>query len=75
MEGKQTSVGLEAYELAAEFTRLGREAVAEAKEESRRLGVPNTCSINGRIYYELPNGELSLEDPGVTPPNNSSAAP
>lgn len=68
MESKQTSVGLEAYELAAEFTRLGREAVAEAKEESRRLGVPNTCSINGRIYYELSNGELSLEDPGVTPP-------
>lgn len=66
MEKKQTSIGLEAYELAAEFTRLGREAVAQAKEDSRRLGVPNTCSINGRIYYELPNGELSLEDPGVS---------
>jgi hypothetical protein len=72
MGTKRKSVGLEAYELAAEFTRLGREAVAEAKEESRRLGVPNTCSINGRIYYELPNGELSLEDPGVTPPAEHS---
>jgi hypothetical protein len=61
------SVSLKAYELAAEFTRLGREAVAQAKEEGSRLGVPNTCSINGRIYYELPNGELSLEDPGVSP--------
>lgn len=27
------------------------------------MGIPNVYSINGRIYYELPNGELSLEDP------------
>lgn len=47
----------------AEFIRIGREAVRDAQEESRRLGVPNVYFINGHTYYELPNGELSLEDP------------
>jgi hypothetical protein len=46
-----------------ELVRIGRRAVANAQEENRRAGVPNVYSINGRIYYELPNGELSLEDP------------
>lgn len=43
--------------------RIARTAVAKAQEESRRLGVPNVYSINGRIYYEMPSGELSLTDP------------
>ena len=48
-----------------EWLRIGSAAVAKAQEESRRLGVPNVYSINGRLYYELPNGELSLTDPYV----------
>jgi hypothetical protein len=28
-----------------------------------KIIVPNTYFINGRTYYELPGGELSLEDP------------
>ncbi len=55
------------YEKAAEFVRIGNAAVRRAQEESRRLGVPNVYSINGILYYELPNGELSREDPYVEP--------
>jgi hypothetical protein len=33
------------------------------QDENRRLGIPNVYSINGIVYYELPNGELSREDP------------
>lgn len=46
------------------------EAIHEAQEESRRLGVPNVYGINGRVYYELPNGELTLEDPGCWDPTD-----
>jgi len=53
------------YARIDEFVRITREAVVEAQEESRRLGVPNVYSINGRIYYELPSGELSTTDPYV----------
>lgn len=54
---------LEQHETIEEYLRIARQAVSDAQEESRRLGVPNVYSINGRIYYELPNGELSLTDP------------
>jgi len=47
----------------AEFSATFREAVREAQEESRRLGVPNVYEINGVTHYELPNGELTTEDP------------
>ena len=46
-----------------DMIQIGKRAVAKAQEASRRAGVPNVYSITGRIYYELPNGELSLEDP------------
>ena len=58
-----SSVSLATYEKAAEFIRIGNAAVRRAQEDSRRLGVPNVFSINGVLYYELPNGELSREDP------------
>ena len=45
------------------YQRIGNRAVLQAQEESRRLGVPNVYSHRGRVYYELPNGELSLSDP------------
>ena len=51
------------YATIDQIVRVGNVAVAKAQEESRRMGVPNVYSINGRIYYELPNGELSATDP------------
>jgi hypothetical protein len=48
---------------AMEIRQIGNRAVHAAQEENRRLGIPNTYFINGRTYYELPDGTLSLEDP------------
>lgn len=53
------------YARVDEFLRIGNLAVAKAQEESRRLNVPNVYCINGRIYYELPSGELSLVNPNA----------
>jgi hypothetical protein len=54
---------LKMYEKVEEFGRIGRLAVEEAQEESRRLGVANVYFKNGRTYCELPNGEYSLTPP------------
>jgi len=35
-----------------EFQRIGNRAVHRAQEESRRLGVPNWYSINGKIVSD-----------------------
>jgi len=51
------------YSKIDELLRIGSSAVAKAQEDSRRKGVPNVYSINGRLYYETPTGELSTRDP------------
>jgi hypothetical protein len=53
----------EASRRADEVAEIMQVAVKRAQEESRRLGVPNVYSIDGILYYELPNGELSPTDP------------
>ena len=51
------------YAKIDELLRIGSSAVAKAQQDSRRKGVPNVYSINGRLYYESPTGELSTSDP------------
>jgi hypothetical protein len=53
----------ETYATIDQIVRIANVAVAKAQEESRRMGVPNVYSINGRIYYETLTGELSASDP------------
>ena len=59
----QHELSLETYKQALEFLRIGNRAVKRAQEENRKKGIPNVYSFNGHIYYELPNGELTKEDP------------
>ena len=59
----ESQLSAETYATIDQIVRVGNIAVAKAQEESRRLKVPNVYSINGRIYYETPTGELSTSDP------------
>ncbi len=59
----ESQLSAETYETIDHIVRIGNVAVAKAQEESRRMGVPNVYSINGRIYYETPTGELTATDP------------
>ena len=56
----------EEYAAIDELVRLGSIAVDDAQAESRRMGVPNVYSINGRLYYETATGELSASDPKIS---------
>ena len=56
-------LSLETYKQALELLRIGNRAVKRAQEENRKKGIPNVYSYNGHIYYELPNGELTKENP------------
>ena len=60
---RQNELSLEAYKQTREFLKIGNRAVRKAQEENRKKGIPNVYSYNGHIYYELPNGELTTEDP------------
>ena len=39
------------------------DAVRKAQAESRAMGVANVYSINGQLYYELPDGEITRTQP------------
>jgi len=59
------------YSRIDDFLRIASSAVAKAQVDSRKRGVPNVYSINGRIYFELPSGELSTTDPYANGPNGT----
>lgn len=56
-------ISTKTYEKAAEFIRIGNEAVRKAQEKNRNLGIPNVYALNGHLLYELPDGTLTTEDP------------
>ena len=56
---------IETYREAAELRRIGNRAVRKAQAENRQLGIPNAYSRRGRLYFELPSGELTEDDPFV----------
>ena len=57
------SLSLEAHKQTREFLRIGNHAIKKAQEENRKKGISNAYSYSGHIYYELPNGELTRENP------------
>lgn len=48
-------------DLSLEILKLGNKAVKKAQENNRKNGIPNVYCINGKIVFELPNGELSTK--------------
>lgn len=46
------------------LTKLGNRGVRKAQEENRRLGIANVYSKDGKIYYQLPDGEITSQKPG-----------
>ena len=47
--------------LSEKILKLGNRAIKKAQENNRRSGIPNVYCINGKIIFELPNGELTTK--------------
>lgn len=45
--------------LSEELLKLGNRAVKKAQENNRKNGIPNVYCINGKIVFELPDGEFT----------------
>jgi len=58
---QKTKLKPETYEKALEYQRIGNRAVRQAQEENHRLGLPNIYSRNGKIVYEMPDGEIIVK--------------
>ncbi|MBU0701483.1 hypothetical protein KKE26_09390 [bacterium] len=53
----------ETYEMLLKITRIGNRAVKKTQEENHKKGLPNVYSKNKRLYYELPDGTITMKDP------------
>ena len=60
---RQDELSLETYKQARKLLQIANRAAKRAQEENRKKGIPNVYDFNGHLYYELPNGELTTEDP------------
>lgn len=56
---------IETYQRFSLYTNLFNKAIEKAKEEIRAKGLPIVFNHNGKIYYELPNGEITTKSPFV----------
>lgn len=43
--------------------KIANNAVREAQKRSLENGVPNVYSKNNVLYYQLPDGTITMEDP------------
>lgn len=53
----------ELYIKGAEIEHIGNMAIKELQKENKKNGIPLVYSINGNIYYELPNGQITNKSP------------
>jgi hypothetical protein len=61
----QTKIPTEVLKETMELKRIGTQSARDAQEENRRLSIPNAYSRNGTLYFELPDGTITQEDPFV----------
>lgn len=59
---KKPKLSRKTYEQTMEIVRIGNAAVREAQAENHRLGLPNIYSRNGKIIYEMPDGEIIIKE-------------
>ncbi len=59
---QKTRLKIETYEKALEYQRIDNRAARQAQEENHRLGLPNIYSRNGKIIYEMPDGEIIVKE-------------
>ena len=56
---KSKSIYQEMIEILTIFTK----AVRKAQAENRKLGLPNVFCVGERIFYQLPDGRITLRIP------------
>jgi hypothetical protein len=43
--------------------QIGNDAVREAQRKSLENGIPNVYSKNGVLYFQLPDGTITMDNP------------
>ncbi len=54
---------VDTHEFLAELGRLCAKGVEDAREENRRLGLPNVEARDGHVVHVMPDGEVRIIRP------------
>ncbi len=46
-----------------EILTIGNRAVKKAQAENHKKGLPNVYSKNKKLYFELPDGTITMKNP------------
>ena len=50
-------------EISESIQRIGTNAIREAQRKSLENGIPNVYSKNGVMYFQLPDGTITMDNP------------
>jgi len=53
----------ETYELTLKIARIGSRALREAHKENHRHNLPNIFTRNKNLYFEMPDGTITTDNP------------
>ncbi|MBT4338072.1 MAG: hypothetical protein HOD63_05750 [Bacteroidetes bacterium] len=54
---------IELYQEAFSIQEIGNKAVKEALKENQEKNIPSVFSKDGKLFYKLPNGEITQKSP------------
>ncbi|HIS37671.1 TPA: hypothetical protein IAC10_13785 [Candidatus Scatousia excrementigallinarum] len=47
--------------MTEKLLKIGNRAIKKAQENNRKKGISNVYSINGKIVFQLPNGDITTQ--------------
>lgn len=62
-----SDITIHSKDLSPLLTKLGNRGVKKAQVENHRLGIANVYFKNGKIYYQLPNGNITTQKTNKQP--------
>lgn len=58
---KMSEITIHSKDLSPLLTKFGNRGVKKAQAENHRLGIANVYFKNVKIYYQLPNGDITTQ--------------
>ncbi|MCF6243664.1 MAG: hypothetical protein L3J43_01355 [Sulfurovum sp.] len=54
---------LSKIDISDTIQKIGNDVVREAQSKSLENGIPNVYSKNGVLYFQLPDGTITMDNP------------
>lgn len=56
---------LDLYLKGFEISEIGNQAIKKVQKDNKEKGIPLVYSVDGKIYYELPDNTITTKSPFI----------